>query len=213
MTRKIALLPAALLLTLACDGGGQASTSPDEAEARPSTEPNDSAKPNDSGEDTTIAQDELVEDVAASAADDESEQETASEVEGVGELDEEIDTPEEDPDFKARGKDAGKVDEATLAVEGQLDREVIRRVAKSHTSEIRACYNQGLAKDPDLAGRVMIDFQINPKGKVASARPRGEFPDPKVAKCVAASVRRWQFPKPAGGGVVKVSYPFEFAPG
>ena len=29
-----------------------------------------------------------------------------------------------------------------------------------------------------------------------------------VEQCIAAAVRRWLFPKPKGGGIVIVSYPF-----
>jgi hypothetical protein len=31
--------------------------------------------------------------------------------------------------------------------------------------------------------------------------------------CVVQAVRRWEFPKPAGGGIVIVSYPFNFTAG
>jgi hypothetical protein len=27
-------------------------------------------------------------------------------------------------------------------------------------------------------------------------------------QCIAAAVRRWEFPKPQGGGIVVVTYPF-----
>jgi hypothetical protein len=30
----------------------------------------------------------------------------------------------------------------------------------------------------------------------------------KVETCIAQAVRRWLFPKPKGGGIVIVSYPF-----
>jgi hypothetical protein len=29
-----------------------------------------------------------------------------------------------------------------------------------------------------------------------------------VDQCIAGAVRRWEFPKPQGGGIVIVSYPF-----
>jgi hypothetical protein len=31
-----------------------------------------------------------------------------------------------------------------------------------------------------------------------------------VESCVVNAVKRWDFPKPAGGGLVIVSYPFQF---
>jgi hypothetical protein len=32
--------------------------------------------------------------------------------------------------------------------------------------------------------------------------------NPNVEQCIAQAVRRWEFPKPQGGGIVIVSYPF-----
>lgn len=37
--------------------------------------------------------------------------------------------------------------------------------------------------------------------------------DVRVENCVARAFRRWEFPKPSGGGIVIVSYPFYFIPG
>ena len=33
---------------------------------------------------------------------------------------------------------------------------------------------------------------------------------PSVEQCIAGAVRRWEFPKPQGGGIVIVTYPFVF---
>ena len=33
---------------------------------------------------------------------------------------------------------------------------------------------------------------------------------PELEKCIAGRVRTWVFPKPKGGGVVVVTYPFMF---
>jgi hypothetical protein len=35
----------------------------------------------------------------------------------------------------------------------------------------------------------------------------------RVEKCVVDAVKRWPFPKPANGGIVIVSYPFNFVAG
>ncbi len=34
--------------------------------------------------------------------------------------------------------------------------------------------------------------------------------NPKVERCMINRIRTWQFPAPAGGGVVEVNYPFVF---
>ncbi|HEX7501397.1 MAG TPA: AgmX/PglI C-terminal domain-containing protein [Polyangia bacterium] len=35
----------------------------------------------------------------------------------------------------------------------------------------------------------------------------------RVEGCVVQAVRRWEFPRPVGGGIVIVSYPFNFTAG
>jgi len=37
--------------------------------------------------------------------------------------------------------------------------------------------------------------------------------DAGVGNCIAQAVKRWQFPKPEGGGSVIVTYPFVLEPG
>ncbi len=99
-------------------------------------------------------------------------------------------------------------------VKGNIDKDIIRRIVRNHHNEVRHCYNQGLAKDPNLKGRVAVMFTIGPSGTVPSAAvAESTLKDRNVANCVAKSVRRWKFPKPHTGGSAMVTYPFTFAPG
>lgn len=96
-------------------------------------------------------------------------------------------------------------------VTGPLDKDIVRRVVRAHINEIRYCYNQGLAQDPELGGDVTIDFEILVTGRVGTATVReSTIPDAAVAVCIAKAVGRWTFPKPAT--VVQVSYPFTLSP-
>lgn len=95
-----------------------------------------------------------------------------------------------------------------------IDKEMIRRIIRHHHNEVRHCYNQGLARDPNLQGRVAVMFTIGPAGTVPSAAvSENTMSDRDVASCVAKSVRRWKFPKPKAGGSAMVTYPFQFNPG
>ncbi|KIG13101.1 putative abductin-like protein [Enhygromyxa salina] len=99
-------------------------------------------------------------------------------------------------------------------VQGALDRDIIRRIVRAHINEIRGCYNHGLLVNPDLEGRVAINFVIGGNGSVKSAVvAQDNLPDPSVGQCMAKAVARWKFPKPRGGGNVTVLYPFNLTPG
>jgi outer membrane biosynthesis protein TonB len=116
--------------------------------------------------------------------------------------------------FGGRGKRVPQVRQAKADVKGALDKDIIRRIVRSHINEVTYCYNQGLARDPNLKGRVAVQFTIGPTGTVPVAVVQDtDLKDRNVASCVAQAVKRWKFPKPRGGGNVVVTYPFVLSPG
>jgi hypothetical protein len=98
-----------------------------------------------------------------------------------------------------------------LTVRGSLDKEIIRRVVHQHINEVKFCYEQELARKPALAGRISVQFAISPVGQViTSVMQSTSMDDAHVENCVVNAVRRWEFPKPLGGGIAIVLYPFSF---
>jgi hypothetical protein len=98
-------------------------------------------------------------------------------------------------------------------VRGGLDKEIIRRVVRRHMNEVKFCYEQELTRSPDLAGRISLSFMIAGSGHViASLKQSSTMGNPRVESCVLNAVKRWEFPRPAGGGMVQVVYPFNFVP-
>jgi len=91
---------------------------------------------------------------------------------------------------------------------GDLDREMIRREIRKNKSKFEYCYEKQLLAKPNLEGTVGTQFTILGTGSVRAARANGV--DPTVSSCVAQVLSGIQFPKPTGGGVVNVSYPFTF---
>jgi TonB family protein len=96
---------------------------------------------------------------------------------------------------------------------GTLDKEIIRRVVRSHLNEIRFCYEQSLLRRPSLSGRVVVQFTIAPTGRVlVSALQSSTIAEPALSSCVVEATRRWEYPRPDRGGLVSVSYPFQLTP-
>ena len=99
-------------------------------------------------------------------------------------------------------------------VRGSLDKEIIRRIIRRHINEVKYCYETELTKKADLSGRVSVQFTIAATGQViASVLQSSTMGSIRVENCVVQAVRRWEFPKPMGGGIVIVSYPFNFTAG
>ena len=114
--------------------------------------------------------------------------------------------------FGGRGRRVPMVRQGKANVQGSLDKDIIRRIIRAHINEVRHCYNTGLVKNPALNGRISINFTIDPAGKVPNAVVQeSTLADAGVGTCIARSVRRWKFPKPPGGGIVRVTYPFSLA--
>ena len=97
---------------------------------------------------------------------------------------------------------------------GALDRALIDGVVKEQLPKIRYCYQKALMKKPWLTGEMKVKFTIAAGGEVSAAEVKSStLNDAEVERCVVDRFRTMMFPKPQGGGIVIVSYPFVFAPG
>ncbi len=100
--------------------------------------------------------------------------------------------------------------EDTASTSGTLPRETIRRIIQQNRNRFRACYERGLAADPNLAGRVKVRFVIRTDGSVADVTDAGsDLPNRTVIACVLRAFESIRFPSPEGGSVT-VIYPLAF---
>ena len=97
----------------------------------------------------------------------------------------------------------------TVTVKGKLDTDIVRRVIRRFASQIRYCYAQVLAQDPNASGLLTIRFVIGRDGAVTKADATGVHP--QIGACVSNRAMTWAFPKPASG-VVVVSQPVNMSP-
>jgi outer membrane biosynthesis protein TonB len=101
--------------------------------------------------------------------------------------------------------------EAKPVLVGSLDPEEIRRIVRSHSDEIRACYEAELAETPGIGGKVIMKWTIGADGLVVKAGVgETQMKNNRVEDCLAKLILAWSFPKPKGGGIVIVNYPFVF---
>jgi len=92
--------------------------------------------------------------------------------------------------------------------QGDLDKAIIRRYIKRNLNKIQYCYEKQLLAKPTIKGTIQTQFLITAEGSVATADASGF--DNEVAACIAGVIKSIEFPKPKGGGVVQVNYPFTF---
>lgn len=96
-------------------------------------------------------------------------------------------------------------------VSGRLPAQVIQRVVRQNFGRFRMCYEQGLARNPNLEGRVSVRFVIGRDGAVSAVSGGGDLPDATTTSCVASAFYGIAFPAPENG-IVKVTYPLMFSP-
>lgn len=100
----------------------------------------------------------------------------------------------------------------TVKTVGSLKREEIQRVVNRHLSQIKACFNKELTKDPNLEGKVTMSWVIGESGAVVMSKvSQDTVRSPGMSVCVKRVIDRMKFPRPRGGGTVNVRYPFLFS--
>ena len=97
-------------------------------------------------------------------------------------------------------------------VGASLRREAIQRVMRRRFRAILNCYERELREDRDLAGRITVQFTIQPTGRVSDAQLGSTtINSERFEACVLRRVSATRFPRPMGGGIVKVTYPYTFS--
>lgn len=103
-----------------------------------------------------------------------------------------------------------RVDRGNPNIAGFLSREQIERVVRRHSRGIQYCYERELQNNPELGGRISVNWTIGLDGRVTSASiSENSTGNRNVESCVLAEVRRMRFDQPDGGNVA-VTYPFTF---
>lgn len=95
---------------------------------------------------------------------------------------------------------------------GTIDREAIRRAVLANLRAIKSCYERELNRNPDLFGKLVMEWVIGEQGRVMSARAKtNELGNQRVGECVRGIIRGVKFPEPPTNEEVTVAYPFFFS--
>lgn len=81
--------------------------------------------------------------------------------------------------------------------------------------ELKTCYHQGLKKDSDMKGKVVITWDLDAEGNVFAADvENSQLKNKSVEDCLVKKFSGWQFPKHAKiqGSTSRMTYTFHFVP-
>jgi hypothetical protein len=98
------------------------------------------------------------------------------------------------------------------AAPASIDKVGVRKVIQAHGKEILKCYQDRLAQDPKLAGKVVMKWVIEAGGAVENPQvvDGTTLEDHALHECMKAQLATWRFPRPENGGVALITYPWIF---
>jgi TonB family protein len=106
----------------------------------------------------------------------------------------------------------GRVQRTGTSGKGSRAREEVEIVFDRNKGALYALYGRALRDQPDLAGKLVLEFTIAPTGEITMCRVvSSELNDPELEKKIVARVRLIRF-KPADVEPLTVSKPIDFFP-
>ena len=112
----------------------------------------------------------------------------------------------------AFGAGSSATSDAGVFYEGSgLPKEIISKVIRRHWPEIKECYEVVLDQHPELLGKIVMRFAIDPAGTVAKAEiTEDTMNTTDVGACIVKSVMTWTFPAFKGPDRQVITYPWIF---
>jgi RNA polymerase sigma factor (sigma-70 family) len=119
----------------------------------------------------------------------------------------------------AQSTTPGGTTPAPALPESEIDKKYIRAAVREMIPLLSECYEAGLERDPKLAGKIVVKFTIEGEqdvgGVVGESKvdpDESTLADPAVQECIQETMYALKIDPPPNGGVVRVHYPFLFAP-
>lgn len=114
--------------------------------------------------------------------------------------------------LKGKGKANIKVvDGAGKDFFSSIDQDAIRRLIRKNRNLLAGCYEKALAKNKNLSGKIVLQWNIIQGGKMTSGKVKSSsIPDKSVSSCVIRRLMSLKFPDPGPNEIAQVVYPFVF---
>ena len=114
---------------------------------------------------------------------------------------------------RGKAKKKFKVRRGKPSVGNYCKQSDILRVVSRRQRGIQYCYEKELARNPELGGKVILNWNIGLDGKVMKVWVGSStLKNGTVESCMTRSIKRWKFTKP-DGGICAIKFPFVFNSG
>ena len=85
----------------------------------------------------------------------------------------------------------------------------VKSVVKSKFGQLKYCYEKSLKANPQLRGRVEVEFNVKNRRVTSASVFANTTGDAEFANCIVGKIKRWKFPDSVEGQIL---YPFIFSP-
>lgn len=103
-------------------------------------------------------------------------------------------------------------DSGPIPCDGVVAEEMVRAAVGAQGRSVFECYEAALGRSPGLAGTLVLDLKVGPRGRVQEAVARRGLSHPGLVQCATAAALAWRFPPPVGGSCARLVVPFSLAP-
>lgn len=89
----------------------------------------------------------------------------------------------------------------------------IRDVVKTHSAEMRQCYQAALKKNPKLQGKLTFQWSIDDEGQAKNIllnERKSNLTHQQLIDCMTGELAKWKFEAAPPGMTIEVNYPFVF---
>lgn len=94
----------------------------------------------------------------------------------------------------------------------KIDREEVRLIIRKNLNSIKTCYDDGLKNNPNIQGKIVIEWDLASDGSVSKAAVKSsELKSETVENCIVNKIKALKFPASPTGTIANISYPFSFS--
>lgn len=92
-----------------------------------------------------------------------------------------------------------------------LSREEIIEIIEGNSEDIDSCILSAERNDPGAKGKILINFEVEPDGKISDASHLSEkstYKNETVAQCLISKIKSWRFPVLHNEDALEIKFPF-----
>jgi len=94
------------------------------------------------------------------------------------------------------------------ACTGTIAQALVQESVGRHGTGVFGCYEEMRAEKPDFEGTLILDLEVDARGRVSDADLGGTLDEEPFLACIRSDLGAWRFPPPVGGECAIVRAPF-----